>query len=77
MKIKCELTDTFGGEPNYSWVRRAEIEVPEDASESLIVRRSKKTLGLSGVRCRKSTYCGIIRLVPTNSCTVAFINSNW
>lgn len=26
-KWNVELTDTFGGEANYSWVRRATIEV--------------------------------------------------
>ena len=28
-KYQVELTDTFGGEANYSWVRRAVITVPE------------------------------------------------
>lgn len=28
-KYQIELTDTFGGEANYSWVRRASVTVPE------------------------------------------------
>ena len=39
-----ELTDTFGGEANYSWVHRVEITVPEHSSNRLIVRRAKKAL---------------------------------
>lgn len=27
-KYQVEYTDTFGGEANYCWVKRAEIEVP-------------------------------------------------
>lgn len=28
-KYQIELTDTFGGEANYAWVRRASVTVPE------------------------------------------------
>jgi hypothetical protein len=51
MKFRAELTDTFGGEANYSWVRRVEIEAPADISDLALVRRAKAALGLSGVRC--------------------------
>lgn len=29
MPYAIELTDTFGGEANYSWVRRAKVTMPE------------------------------------------------
>lgn len=29
MAYEVELTDTFGGDANYSWVRRAVIEAPD------------------------------------------------
>ena len=29
VKFNVEYTDTFGGEANYSWVRRATVSVPE------------------------------------------------
>ena len=32
MKLSCELTDTFGGQANYSWVRRAEVELRPSGS---------------------------------------------
>ncbi len=69
----CELTDTFGGEANYSWVRRATITVPDDASDATIVRRAKAALGMTGDRCRRDDCGGDIVLRPIGACRVAFI----
>jgi hypothetical protein len=33
MLWNVELTDTFGGEANYSWVRRDQLELPADATD--------------------------------------------
>lgn len=52
MIFDCEITDTFAGEANYSWVRRETITVPDSASDRTIVRRAKAALGLTGCRCR-------------------------
>ncbi len=49
---KFEYTDTFGGEPNYSWVKRGELD-HDLLSDSQIVRRVKAELGLTGVRCKR------------------------
>ncbi len=51
--IKCEveMTDTFGGEANYSWVIRHEFMMPHDASDAQIVRRAKALVGMTGVQC--------------------------
>jgi hypothetical protein len=76
MKIKCELTDTFGGEANYAWVRRAEIDLPDNASDLLIMRRCKSALGLANVRCKKSDIGEVVELRPVGSCTIAFIYFN-
>lgn len=35
MAYKVELTDTFGGEANYSWVRRATIESREPTPDNV------------------------------------------
>ena len=56
MQFECTLTDTFAGELNYSWVRRATIEAPEDASNTLLVRRAKRALGMAGIGCRTETW---------------------
>ena len=73
MKYQVELTDTFGGEANYSWVRRAEIEAPSSITNRTLVRRAKAAIGLTGVRCETSSYAEAIELRPYGSCTVAFI----
>lgn len=51
--IKVEVTDTFGGAPNYSWVRRYEIPEKSNESERATVRRAKQAAGLTG-RHKKS-----------------------
>lgn len=69
----CELTDTFSGQANYSWVNRETISLPPGASDLAIVRAAKAALGLTGVRCRKSDYGDMIELSPYGQCTVLFI----
>ena len=73
MKLSCELTDTFGGEANYSWVRRAELELPDTATARQQITAAKAALGLTGCRCVKSDLGDLIELRPIGSCTVAFI----
>lgn len=73
MKIAYEMTDTFGGEANYSWVRRGEVELPEGASDLMRVRRVKKALGLEGVRCKRADFGELIELRPVGACVVVFI----
>ena len=55
-QIEVEYTDTFGGEPNYNWVRRETIEVKAGASKRQIMRMIKAFAGLSGVSGR--SYSG-------------------
>jgi hypothetical protein len=76
MKVKAELTDTYCGEANYSWVRRIELNVPELLSEKAIVRRVKKELGLSGLRFkRRDNFGDSLALWGLNGdCVVLFIN---
>lgn len=65
-----EITDTFGGQANYSWVEKYCIE----ATESNVVRRAKAEIGWNGMRCDK-TDCGtFIELKPRGLNQVAFIN---
>lgn len=71
--LNVELTDTFGGAANYSWVRRATVDVSDGASRLAIVRAAKRALGMSGVPCRSTNYGDMIELRPRGSCTVAFI----
>ncbi len=50
MAYFAEYTDTFGGEANYSWVRRAVVRLPEPATWRSIMQAARKELGLTGVR---------------------------
>lgn len=51
MAYTVEYTDTFGGELNYGWVRRATIRVPEGATPRQILRKAREAVGLgTGVR---------------------------
>ena len=73
MKTKIEVTDTFGGEANYSWVKRTEIEIPEGKSELSIIKRCKAAIGWNGLRCRVEKYGDMIRLTPFRHCITCFI----
>jgi hypothetical protein len=73
MQWNLELTDTFGGQANYSWVRRDQLELPATASDRRIVREAKAALGLTGQRCRRFDYGEGFELRPVGSCSVAFI----
>lgn len=74
MLYAIEYTDTFGGEANYSWVRRAQFEAPESASQALIVRRAKAAIGLTGWPMRTESMGDMYKLTPASGCcTVAFI----
>ena len=73
MLWNVELTDTFGGEANYSWVRRAELELADLATDRQVVTAAKAALGLTGTPCRRFNYGEGFELRPVGSCTVAFI----
>ena len=74
MKFEAELTDTFGGEANYSWVRRRTFEAPPDISDLALVRRAKRELGITGERTTTETIGSDFQLsFPRRVCMVAFI----
>lgn len=77
MKFKAELTDTFAGEANYSWARRATIEAPAEISDLALMRRAKKALDLSGVRGRRESWGETIVFRPYGACTILFISPEY
>ena len=68
--IEAEYTDTFGGEANYSWVRRATLQIPVGTSNRAIMRRLKKALGISGMRGRSYVNGDYWEFRPYSCCTV-------
>lgn len=61
-KYSIEMTDTFGGDANYSWLRTTCIDAPADATSQTLIRRAKKALGLAPCRHRTQDYGDMIRL---------------
>ena len=70
--MQIEYTDTFGGDANYSWCRRAEMEFKDGTSERYIIRALKAEVGMVG-RHRKTNFGEEIRLDEVGACRVAFI----
>jgi len=88
-----EFTDTFGGEANYSWVRRATVDMPElthygydgctnysranKIASRELMRRAKAAMGLTGIRGRVDHHGDMIEFRPYRSCTVMFITFDY
>jgi hypothetical protein len=84
-----EYTDTFSGEANYSWVKRATVTMPElthygyDGGTNYgkanrvfnreLMRKAKQAMGLTGVRGETSDYGDTLEFRPRSSCTVMFV----
>ena len=86
---QIEITDTFGGEANYSWVKREKNAMPElthygyDGSSNYVkankifnrelVKKAKRIAGGTGLRCNIENWGDTIRIEPKGSCVVAFV----
>jgi hypothetical protein len=77
MKYQIEITDTFGGEANYSWVTRKVLELKEGASDLSLVRQAKKLMGWNGTRCETNYLGETIQLTPSGMCQVMFITESY
>ena len=73
MKMHIEVTDTFGGEANYAWVKRKTVEMPEGITRRSVVQRAKKEMGWTGERCTMRDYSEAIELWLTGAHIVMFI----
>lgn len=57
--LRLEVTDTFGGETNYSWVTRVDnFELPENATERQTRKAIREALDLKGVKLKKTCDSG-------------------
>ena len=79
MAYAVEYTDTFGGEANYSWVRRAVVAAPSPHFTSLghkraVMRRAKAAVGLTGVRGVTHDMDDGYEFRPFGMCTVMFVS---
>lgn len=74
MQVQFELTDLFGGQANYSWVKRGTIDVPENATDRYIMRQVKQKLGITGIRCRVSRIGDTWEFRPSGSLCIGFVS---
>ena len=74
-EMQVEYTDTFGGEANYCWVKRATLTLPVGISDRAIMRRAKAAVGLSGDRGRTHNNGDMFEFRPYRSCTVMFVTT--
>ena len=73
MSYLAEWTDTYGGEANCSWVKRATIEAGDEPSDLALIRRAKAALGLSGLRGRTFNHGDMIEFRPYRMACVLFV----
>ena len=71
--FQVELTDTFGGEANYSWLIKETLHTNQRYSDQWIVRQAKALVGMSTVRGRTTNYGDSIRIDFPAQCQVMFI----
>lgn len=69
-EFDVEYTDTFGGEPNYSWVRRERLVIPFGTSDREVMRRMKNAMGLTNVKGRTFHNGDYSEFRPYRSCTI-------
>lgn len=69
-KFQFEITDTFGGDANYSWVKREEKEFKSEISDRALVREAKKWAGFTGYRCKVENMGDLIAIRPNNICQI-------
>lgn len=66
------LTDTFAGEPNFSSVTRGEFKAPPFASQALLTRRAKASVGISGLKGTTEDNGAEIVFKPQGKCLIMF-----
>ena len=72
MIAHVEYTDLFGGEPNYSWVKRFDFDCT-DMTDLQVIRSAKKQLGITGKRAIHSiNQCELARYFDSTVLFVSF-----
>jgi len=74
VRINAEITDTFGGEANYGWVKRVSFDIPADGTDRQAVRRAKALLGVTNLTHKKYSYGEGIELRFPGYNMIAFLS---
>ena len=71
-RYQAELTDTFGGEANYSWVKRVEF-TPTTETPRGILQAARRAVGLTRVPGESYDYGDTYEFRPYGLCQVMFV----
>lgn len=73
-----EMTDTFGGELNYSWVKRITTQelidnglLKEDFTDRQLLKAIREEFNLGNIKLRKVIDCGDFKRYNLNKCCIA------
>jgi hypothetical protein len=69
-----EVTDTMGGDANYSWVKRYTFRAPKTASNREVMRRAKRAADFTNARGRTESHGDVFAFYPSGLCVVMFVN---
>ena len=73
-KFEIEVTDTFGGEANYTWVRRAAVDLPARVTNRAIIKAVRQVAGWPvTVRVTVSPMGDSWEVRPTGLNQIAFV----
>lgn len=65
-----EYTDTFGGQANYSWIKRGTVRADTLRGAMILAKRAADLSGIGGTR----NECGsFVEFFPARSATVLFV----
>ena len=67
-----EVTDTYGGEANYSFARRYAVRTSDDISDLALIRRIKSAAGYSGIRGQTCISGDFVEIRFPARCVVIF-----
>lgn len=70
---RVEVTDTYGGEANYSWCRRYTFRAPAGTKQRGIMQRAKACAGYTGVRGDVASFGDSYEYRPRGECVVMFV----
>ena len=74
MPYQIEVTDTFGGDANYCWVKRGTINAPDNATRRYLVRKAKAFAGWTNWKCEVRDLGDIIEIRPWDANMVCFVS---
>jgi hypothetical protein len=76
MEYDVEYTDTFGGEANYCWVRRATLK-QDYINTAAIKRAAKASVGIPGLAGRWENWGELLCFRPYKMCTILFVTPHY